>query len=83
MPAGREGQNGLPAMDRQESKPFGPDSKNFTRSWTTVSYSILWVKFRASPAVVHFPLRWYQALSHGKLCGSSARFKTGVWRVVL
>ncbi|MDR1986608.1 MAG: hypothetical protein LBP88_06515 [Treponema sp.] len=40
------GQNGLPVMGRRESKPFGPDFKNFIRSWTTVNYSILWVKFR-------------------------------------
>jgi hypothetical protein len=53
MSAGWEGPNELPAMDHQESKPFGPDFKNFIRSWTTVSYSILWVKFRACPAEAH------------------------------
>jgi hypothetical protein len=53
MSAGWEGRKARPAMARRESKPFGLDSKNCIRSWTTVSYSILWVKFRACPAVVH------------------------------
>jgi hypothetical protein len=42
---GWEGQNELLVMGRRESKPFGPDFKNCIRSWTTVNYSILWVKF--------------------------------------
>jgi hypothetical protein len=41
-------------MARRESKPFGLDSENCIRSWTTVNYSILWVKFRACPEVLHF-----------------------------
>jgi hypothetical protein len=78
MSAGWEGPNELPAMDRQESKPFGPDFKNFILSWTTVSYSILWVKFRACPAEVHLsevgntvsstiPIALYEVLKSGVL----------------
>jgi hypothetical protein len=52
MSAGWEGQDELPVMDRRESKPFGPDFKNCIRSWTTVNYSILWVKFSASGGVL-------------------------------
>jgi hypothetical protein len=53
MPAGWEGRNGRLAMARRGSKTFGPGSKNCIRSWTTVNYSILWVKFSACGGVLH------------------------------